>query len=465
MQQVLLALLFLMSTVSLDAQTYQKSPEEIADMKEQRMCEPIREARKAFTEALAKTRITESNYSRVISTVQDCISLDEEFDAEDNGFSCSDVESNCKALVGARAASLKDDFKDSEDRKNEAEERVRDARKDSDQANKDAAEDQKKAREEGNEILKEMKDEEAAFDKEVQEAKKGFLSNMNGINEQIRKLQADNRKIIQDAKSAMAAREIEKKKAVTACREQARAGYQARLKQLDEELGKRGGKVAGGFEGIQNADKYRKFLVSKIQNPKPSEFYALCFSEGDQTDTQLGTNEITTALNLDTYTVQMQENLKVVDELQKQIEQEKQMANEDQQKAYKAHYDRMQGLAQKYRDHQTSWQAKAQALAKELDNNRKELAKAEAAERKAIASNDNAERRYNCAKNSGSGSVSEGAADAYARVKAEAETLQDKCCGGGTASSCTDCGTSWCGGGGSSSSRSSTSGQQQRVGQ
>lgn len=465
------ALLVLMFAMTISSFSKAQTPQQgvnvnmtSQDYKDMQVCNNLQSTREALDTALAKSKIVEPNYAKMITVVDKCIDEDEQADPEDDGFSCEMADRNCKALVGAHAKDLKDDLTTAKDRLKDAQERVKTARQEANDAAKEAADFQKDSAKERNDLLKEMKDEEADFAKQLHDQKKDFLSNVNGINDQIKKLEADNRKIVIDAKNAMANAEKAKMKARADCRASASQAYSKYLQDLDAAVAARGGKISGGFEGVENYNKYRAFLVAKIKNPEPSESFSLCLSSGDAADTNLSFNKIDTALSMDAFSSQMEQNQKDIKGLQDQIGQEQQMANEQQQQTYKAHYEKMNGFAQQYKDLIQSQKAQADAIAKKQADAKDELSKAQKEETEATNDKDNTERRYNCARNNGgsSSASAEEITGAYATVKAKASQLQNICCNSSQAPSCPGnaCASS-CSAGGSSysgKSNSSTSG-------
>lgn len=360
-------------------------------------CQSAVDAHKKYTDALDLAKLdSSSNSDDAIRKAKSCAQKDEEFDPEDDEFSCDDIDDNCPMLSAASAETLKSLKDEAAKEKKELQTDVDDKIEDQNDLKKEIAELSKEYAERENDLNKDILDVEKEYKAGLSEKDKEALQQVQDIQQTISKIADENRKIILQANRAMAELAAAKLNAKKTCRDTARADYQATLKQLDEELAKRGGKIAGGFEGIQNAEKYRKFLIAKIKNPEPSEQFTLCYSVGDAIETDLQQRNMGGALTMNEFVSQIEENNKQRDQLQQQLQQQQQLAQNQKIEGYQEHTKNIQAIQKKISTNRQNFERESRALIEKQQSMESRLTKMQKELGEAIRRASNSEDRYNC---------------------------------------------------------------------
>ena len=357
-------------------------------------CASEKEAWTTYSTALASAK--GSNFGSAVSSANSCVRKDAEFDPDDTEFDCDEIEENCPGLYSEgeeRLRKLKEEMRREE---KDLDKELRDERKEQADLKKEAAELAKDYAEKEDDLNEEIVKSEKEYKDDLKEKDKEALSQVHEIQETIRKIADENRKIVLAANRAMADLAKAKLNARTGCRDQARKDYQATLKQLDEELAKRGGRISGGFEGIQNAENYRKFLVGKIKNPEPSENFNLCYSAGDAVENNLQQSNMNGALNMNEFTSQIEENNKQRDQLTEQLKQQQQLAQQQKIEGYQEHMTEIQAIQKKILTNRQNYERESRAHADKQRQVDEQVNKLKADYQIAVRRAKNAETRYNC---------------------------------------------------------------------
>ncbi len=418
------------TTVNVDNRT----PEERT---EDRACTPIRDAKKRYDETYPKTGLGRNKPADANKLAQKCLEEDRDPDPTDEGVLCEEIVSECKILNASELPDAKDQKEVSEESFEKAEKALKEERELEGKLSEEGTEIAENYAEKETAILEEIQEQTERYEAEKGEADAAALEQVQKIQQTLQEIKVRNENIIKQANRAQGQRQTTKDAVTSECNKQAMAIYAAKLTYLKEISKDK--KVAGGFEGIQNYERYYNFLISKSRHAIPSEEFTLCFSKGGATDSSLRALEIGTALTMDELAKEIESNNSQRDLLMQQLQQRVELEDKTKTAAYNRHFAKLQALQTKLQKNDALRRSANGVLDKKRQENAKELQKLIKRVDKLKQEKENAEQRYACLKNGSAGFSGKSDVDGSEIINnfiSAYKTLENECSIGNVPSAC-----------------------------